>query len=80
MKLIPDALAATVGLTLEHIDTPALVIDLDAMDRNITRMADFARKHNVRWRPHAKMHKSAELAVLMEGAGAQGVCVQKVAE
>ena len=80
MKLIPDALAATVGLALEHIDTPALVIDLDAMDRNITRMADFARKHNVRWRPHAKMHKSAELAVLMEGAGAQGVCVQKVAE
>ena len=80
MKLIPDALAATVGLALEHIDTPALVIDLDAMDRNITRMADFARKHSVRWRPHAKMHKSAELAVLMEDAGAQGVCVQKVAE
>ena len=47
------------------------------MDRNIQRMADFARKHQVRWRPHAKMHKSAELALLLQQAGAQGVCVQK---
>lgn len=80
MKPIPDALTAMIGQAVEHIDTPALVIDLDAMGRNITRMADFARKHHVRWRPHAKMHKSAELALLMQQAGAQGVCVQKVAE
>jgi 3-hydroxy-D-aspartate aldolase len=50
------------------------------MERNIQRMADFARKHQVRWRPHAKMHKSAELALQLQRAGAQGVCVQKVSE
>ena len=80
MKPIPEALQSTVGQRVDLIDTPALVVDLDAMDRNIQRMADFARKHHVRWRPHAKMHKSAELALLQQQAGAQGVCVQKVAE
>ena len=62
MKPLPDlpgALAASVGLRVDRIDTPALVVDLDAMERNIARMADFARKHQVLWRPHAKMHKSA---------------------
>lgn len=80
MKTTPDALAALIGQRVDLIDTPALVVDLDAMDRNIQRMADFARKHQVRWRPHAKMHKSAELALLLQRAGAQGVCVQKVSE
>ena len=80
MKPIPETLAATVGLRVDLIDTPAAVVDLDAMERNIQRMAEFARKHQVRWRPHAKMHKSAELALLMQQAGAQGVCVQKVSE
>ena len=79
MKTTPE-LQSTIGQRVDAIDTPALVVDLDAMDRNIQRMADFARKHQVRWRPHAKMHKSAELALLMQRAGAQGVCVQKVAE
>ena len=80
MKTTPDALPALIGQRVDLIDTPALVVDLDAMDRNIQRMADFARKHQVRWRPHAKMHKSAELALLLQQAGAQGVCVQKVSE
>ena len=79
MKPTPD-LAATIGQRVDAIDTPALVVDLDAMERNIARMADFARKHQVRWRPHAKMHKSAELALQLQRAGAQGVCVQKVSE
>ncbi|GKT25728.1 DSD1 family PLP-dependent enzyme [Acidovorax sp. SUPP3334] len=80
MKPIPDSLRASIGLRVDLIDTPALVVDLDAMERNIQRMADFARKHQVRWRPHAKMHKSAELALLMQQAGATGACVQKVSE
>ena len=83
MKPLPDlpgALEASIGLRVDQIDTPALVVDLDAMERNIARMADFARKHQVRWRPHAKMHKSAALALQMQRAGAQGVCVQKVSE
>ena len=79
MKPIPDW-TATLGQRVDAIDTPALVVDLDAMDRNIERMADFARKHRVRWRPHAKMHKSAEIALQLQRAGAQGVCVQKVSE
>jgi D-serine deaminase-like pyridoxal phosphate-dependent protein len=80
MKSIPEHLRATIGQRVDLIDTPALVLDLDAMERNIQRMADFARKHQVRWRPHAKMHKSAEIALLLEKAGAHGHCVQKVAE
>lgn len=80
MKPIPEHLAASVGLRVDLIDTPALVIDLDAMERNIRRMAEFAHKHQVRWRPHAKLHKSAEIALLLEKAGARGHCVQKVAE
>ncbi|MDD2176698.1 DSD1 family PLP-dependent enzyme [Acidovorax sp. D2M1] len=79
MKTTPE-LQSTIGQRVDAIDTPALVVDLDAMDRNIQRMADFARKHQVRWRPHAKLHKSAEIALLQQRAGAQGVCVQKVAE
>ena len=80
MKHIPETLRSTVGQRVDQIDTPALVVDLDAMERNIQRMADFARKHQVRWRPHAKLHKSAELALELQRAGAEGVCVQKVSE
>ncbi len=50
------------------------------MKRNLARMAEFARKHDLRWRPHAKMHKSAALARLQIEAGAIGVCVQKTSE
>jgi D-serine deaminase-like pyridoxal phosphate-dependent protein len=75
-----DALAALVGRGVDAIDTPALVVDLDAMKRNLARMAEFCRKHHVRWRAHAKMHKSAAIAKLQIEAGAVGVCVQKTAE
>jgi D-serine deaminase-like pyridoxal phosphate-dependent protein len=65
---------------VSELDTPALVVDLDAMERNLARMAAFARAAGVRLRPHAKMHKSAELARLQLAAGAVGVCVQKTSE
>jgi D-serine deaminase-like pyridoxal phosphate-dependent protein len=68
------------GAHSSEIDTPALVIDLDAMERNLERMAAFARHAEVRLRPHAKMHKSAELARIQLAAGAVGVCVQKTSE
>ena len=77
---LPTTLAALIGKPVNDIDTPALVIDLDAMKRNIGRMAEFAKKHNVAWRPHAKLHKSATLAKLQIKAGAVGVCVQKTSE
>lgn len=68
------------GQSVAAIDTPALVIDLDAMDRNLAKMVNFAAAHNVKLRPHAKMHKSAVLAKLQMQAGAVGVCVQKTSE
>lgn len=80
MKPIPEHLQNLVGQAVKRIDTPALVIDLDAMDRNIERMARFAQQHGVLWRPHAKLHKSAHIAHLLEHAGAVGHCVQKVSE
>ena len=69
-----------IGRPVAAIDTPALVLDLDAMERNLATMATFAGQHQVRLRPHAKMHKSAELAKLQMAAGAVGVCVQKTSE
>ena len=80
MKTLDSPLQRTIGQSVDQIDTPAPVVDLDAMERNIQRMANFARKHQVRWRPHAKLHKSAELALQMQQAGATGVCVQKTSE
>ncbi len=71
---------AGIGHGVDAIDTPSLVIDLDAMERNMARMAAFAREHGMRLRPHAKMHKSAELARLQMDHGAVGVCVQKTDE
>ena len=69
-----------IGHPVNAIDTPALVVDLDAMERNLATMAAFARQHQIKLRPHAKMHKSAALAKLQIAAGATGVCVQKTSE
>ncbi|MFC5522867.1 DSD1 family PLP-dependent enzyme [Polaromonas jejuensis] len=80
MSTLPPRLSELIGKPVNDIDTPALVIDLDAMKRNLGRMAEFARKHNIRWRPHAKLHKSSTLAKMQIKAGAVGVCVQKTAE
>ncbi|MFC5500378.1 DSD1 family PLP-dependent enzyme [Caenimonas terrae] len=77
---LSEALRLLIGQGVDAIDTPALVLDLDAMKRNLARMAEFAKKHDIRWRPHAKMHKSSALAKLQMQAGAVGVCVQKTAE
>ncbi len=76
MYLLSDIL----GRPAADIDTPALVIDLDAMERNLAAMAAFAARHGVKLRPHAKMHKSATLAKLQMAHGAVGVCVQKTSE
>jgi D-serine deaminase-like pyridoxal phosphate-dependent protein len=80
MSKLTTHLSGLIGKPAHDIDTPALVIDLDAMKRNLVRMAEFARKHQVRWRPHAKLHKSVLLAKMQVKAGAVGVCVQKTAE
>lgn len=72
--------SARLGDPVATVATPTLVIDLDAMERNLAAMAEFARSHGVRLRPHAKMHKSAAIAKAQIAAGAVGVCVQKLSE
>jgi 3-hydroxy-D-aspartate aldolase len=73
---------ARIGDLVEDIDTPALLIDLDAFERNLRTMADkvAAMPGGVRLRAHAKTHKSPDIARRQMAAGAVGVCVQKVAE
>ena len=71
---------ANPGIPLRDVDTPALLIDLDAFERNLQRMADLAAQRNVRLRPHAKTHKSPVIARRQMALGAIGVCCQKVSE
>lgn len=71
---------AHIGMPADEVDTPALLIDLDAFERNLRKMADFAQEAGVRLRPHAKTHKSAHIARLQMDLGAVGVCCQKVSE
>ena len=62
------------------IQTPALVVDLDILERNIARMAEHAKKHGIALRPHAKTHKSVEIAKRQLAAGALGICCAKLGE
>src|SRR6266700_882481 len=71
---------AEIGAAIADIDTPALVVDLDALDRNIAKMAEFSRTTGIRVRPHAKTHKSPAIALRQIAQGACGQCVQKVGE
>ena len=71
---------AEIGAPVAEVETPALLIELDAFDRNIARMAEFARTAGVRVRPHAKTHKSTAIALRQIALGAVGQCVQKVGE
>lgn len=72
---------ASVGMDQKDIQTPCLVLDLDALERNIKKMGDWAKAHNMRHRVHGKMHKSVDVALLQEKlGGACGVCCQKVSE
>jgi 3-hydroxy-D-aspartate aldolase len=71
---------AAAGMALAEVDTPALLIDLDAFERNLHRMADFAGRAGVRLRAHAKTHKSPDIAARQVALGAVGVCCQKVSE
>ncbi len=75
-----QAAPARIGDPLEDVDTPALLIDLDAFERNLDRMAAFCAEAGLRLRPHAKTHKSAHIARLQMDRGAVGLCCQKVSE
>src|SRR5215469_2061655 len=63
-----------------ELNTPVLVLDLDAMERNIAKMAGFARDRGRALRPHVKTHKSVEIARLQRKAGAIGFSCAKLGE
>lgn len=69
------------GMDEADIQTPCLILDLDALERNIRKMGGYARAHGMRHRSHGKMHKSVDVQKLQERlGGAVGVCCQKVSE
>ncbi|MDZ7709969.1 MAG: DSD1 family PLP-dependent enzyme [Roseovarius sp.] len=69
------------GMDEADVQTPCLILDLDALERNIKKMGDWAKAHGVRHRVHGKMHKSVDVAKLQESLGGScGVCCQKVSE
>lgn len=68
------------ALGLEELSTPALLIDLDRMEENLHKMADYARRKGVGIRPHTKTHKCPIIAKRQIELGAVGICVAKVSE
>jgi D-serine deaminase-like pyridoxal phosphate-dependent protein len=75
-----SAAASLIGRPLAELDTPALCLDLDALESNIARMAAHTRAHKVAWRPHAKAHKCPQIALLELAAGAIGITCAKLGE
>src|SRR5579862_5869778 len=71
---------AEIGMPLDEVDTPALVIDLDAFERNLRRLAERTEGTGVRLRAHAKTHKCPVIGLKQIELGAVGVCCQKVSE
>ena len=65
---------------IQDLDTPALVVDLDIMERNLRRVADYCASHNLRLRPHTKTHKSVLIGRQQLALGAAGLTVAKVGE
>lgn len=66
--------------SLHDLPTPAVLVDLAVLERNVERMAARARQHGVRLRPHAKTHKTVAIARLQKSSGAAGLSVAKTAE
>jgi len=65
---------------VSEIETPALVVDLDRMERNLARGAAYAKQHGLRLRPHTKTHKSVRIGRRQLELGAAGLTVAKVSE
>ena len=68
------------GIMKSELDTPALCVDLDKLERNIAKMQRTANANKIGVRPHAKTHKCAAIAKLQMAAGALGICVAKLSE
>lgn len=72
--------AARLGDRLEEVDTPSLILDLDAFEDNLRTMQVLTERHGVALRPHAKAHRCPDIALRQIALGAQGICCQKVSE
>ena len=72
--------AAEVGMTLEEVDTPALLIEFDAFEANLRALADTLAGTSVKLRPHGKAHKCPVIGHKQMALGAVGLCCQKVSE
>jgi len=69
-----------IGQSVAALDTPAVLVDLDVLERNVARMSAFAAEHGIGLRPHAKSHKTLGIAERQKSAGARGFTVAKLDE
>lgn len=67
-------------VSLDAVPTPALIVDVEALERNLSRMAEFLSQENLGLRAHSKMHKCPLIAHRQLELGAVGICCAKVAE
>jgi len=67
-------------LSKDDLPTPALLLDLDAFQFNVRRMAEHLKRHGLAFRPHGKTHKCGEIARQLIRAGAVGCCAAKISE
>jgi D-serine deaminase-like pyridoxal phosphate-dependent protein len=67
-------------MLISKLETPAVIVDLDIMDRNLSRVAGYCREHQLLLRPHTKTHKIPELAKRQIASGATGITVAKIGE
>ena len=72
--------ASAIGRPVAELETPALVVDLDRLERNLARAAEYAAAHGLDLYPHSKTHKTREIAELQLGAGAAGLTTAKSTE
>lgn len=71
---------ARIGMSLEDVETPALILDLAAYETNLYKLQTFADENHIQLRPHAKTHKCAAIAQQQIALGAVGICCQKTSE
>src|ERR1700722_16306954 len=67
-------------LTIDQLETPAVVVDLDVLEANIARFAEYAQRHRLRLRPHTKTHKTPTIAQMQVASGSHGITVAKTGE
>lgn len=77
---MPSYLPAEIGMSLAEVDTPCLILELDAFERNLNQLQQSLAGRTIKLRPHAKSHKCPQIALRQIALGAVGVCCQKVSE